>query len=761
MRRRHNMLLMFALLGAAVGMPAVTHGETPSERLAHYNVVWDSPSEDSKGSMPFGNGDIGVNAWVEPNGDLLLLLSKTDAWSENHRLLKLGRVRIRLGTGLLADDAAFEQELRLNEGEMTVRFGPDGEKARMRVWVDAHHPVVRIEAESAEPSALETTLEAWRTEERELTGDEAHSAYGIHGGPDPIIVYPDIVLEDREESIAWYHRNEKSIWAGNLRHQGLEALIEQQDDPLKHHTFGGLIEGEGLRNDGDKTLASVEPRERFVVNIHVRSEQTPSAEAWVSDLEEQAKEVNQQVSFEEARAAHRDWWRQFWNRSWIFVEGPPEAETITRGYVLQRYINACGGRGVHPIKFNGSIFTVDMDGYDPDYRRWGGPYWWQNTRLPYWPMLASGDFDMMRPLFRMYKATLPLAEFRTQQWFGHGGAFFPETMYFWGMFTNTNYGWDAQREELGLETGELVNPYIRREYTASPELMAMMFDYYEYTGDEAFLREHLLPMSDVLLEFWDKHYERNEEGHLVMYPAQALETLQDAKNPTPDIAGLKWVLDKLLDMPEEAAGAERRTFWTQLRESIPPLPMAGEEGQKRVLGAEEVYGGRGNMENPELYTVFPFRFYGVEKPELDVGRRTFEHRVHQANFGWHQDDTQAAFLGLTETAASKVAERAANTHEGSRFPAFWGPNHDWIPDQDHGGNLMKTLQTMLLQAEDDEIWLFPAWPKDWDVEFKLHAPRQTILKGAYREGKLERLDVNPESRRNDVKVMLEMETNLE
>ena len=35
------------------------------------NVIWDTPSENSMGSMPAGNGDIGINLWVEKNGDLL------------------------------------------------------------------------------------------------------------------------------------------------------------------------------------------------------------------------------------------------------------------------------------------------------------------------------------------------------------------------------------------------------------------------------------------------------------------------------------------------------------------------------------------------------------------------------------------------------------------------------------------------------------------------------------------------------------------
>jgi alpha-L-fucosidase 2 len=72
------------------------------------------------------------------------------------------------------------------------------------------------------------------------------------------------------------------------------------------------------------------------------------------------------------------------------------------------------------------------------------------------------------------------------------------------MYNNENYGWVRDKN---LPVGELTNPYIRREYTASPELMAMMLDYYEYTGDETFLQKTLLPVSDSLLEFWEKHYQ--------------------------------------------------------------------------------------------------------------------------------------------------------------------------------------------------------------------------------------------------------------
>ncbi len=97
-----------------------------------------------------------------------------------------------------------------------------------------------------------------------------------------------------------------------------------------------------------------------------------------------------------------------------------------------------------------------------------------------------------------------------------------------------------------------------------------------------------------------------------------------------------------------------------------------------------------------------------------------------------------------------LVQRFSRAHEGSRFPAFWGPNFDWIPDQDHGSAGLATLQAMLMQADGERITLFPAWPRDWDVEFRLRAPMNTTVEGARRRGELIALSVTPESRRGDV-----------
>jgi hypothetical protein len=89
-----------------------------------------------------------------------------------------------------------------------------------------------------------------------------------------------------------------------------------------------------------------------------------------------------------------------------------------------------------------------------------------------------------------------------------------------------------------------------------------------------------------------------------------------------------------------------------------------------------------------------------------------------------------------------------------RFPTFWGPGHDWVPDHNWGGSGMIGLQEMLMQTDGTKIYLFPAWPKEWNVQFKLHAPFNTTVEGVLENGKIKELKVTPEERRKDIQMMI-------
>jgi len=617
--------------------------------------------------MPLGNGDIGLNVWTEPGGDLLFYISKTDAWGDQVEpgmdgwmkqggiLSKVGRVRVKAEG---SSGGGFRQELRLKEGEILVQEGD----IRYRVWVDANHPVIRVEGNRM----LSVSLEDWRK--------------------------GDSVLKRKNETV-WFHRNGST-------------------GELADICFGGCMEVKGQ-----------------TVTINVL---TAKGDEWMGLLK---KQVAVKVDLEAARAAHRRWWEGFWDRSWIVATGDSVARETTRGYILQRFVTACAGRGAYPIKFNGSIFTVGEK--NPDYRGWGGMYWFQNTRPMYWPRLMAGDYDLMLPLFRMYLKMLPGNAAQVRKYYGHGGAYFQETTPFWG---GVPYMGPEVKENW---TGHYFTPIL--------ELSMMMLDYYEHTQDAGFAREYLVPVASAGLQFFDEHFGRDSAGRLLLDPDNSIEMFWKVHDPAPDIAGLRAVIPRMLELPDGVVGAGMKEKWRRLLNVVPPLPV--DDSARRLLPYTGPQTAKGrNLENPELYAIYPFRLYGLGKPGFLLAKHTFDVRHFHEKGCWNQDPIQAAYLGEADVAKDYVHYALTRKDPKLKFPAFWARGHDYEPDQDNGGNGENGLQKMVMQTEGKSILLLPAWPKGWDGEFKLHAPYNTTVEGKIVNGKVTGLVVTPVERAGDVKI---------
>jgi len=919
-------------LMAAVACAASAPGAGAVHPLDQYNVVWDSPSSNYGGSMPLGNGDIGLNVWVEKDGDLQFFIGKTDSWDDNARLVKVGKVRIHLDPNPFAGGQPFRQTLSLRDATLKVEAGAGASAVRrttVAVWVDANHPAIHVTVESASPVEATAVLSLWRTERREYKDLQCSDI--MTSAPadrrQPTLIEPDTVLTGQQGRIGWYHHNARSFGPAILAEiQGLTGL--HQEDPLLHRTFGAVIKArKGERLDDLRLRSPSATSHDFSVFVLTRHPSTP--QEWLAEMEKTIAGVEAQ-DFAARRAAHERWWAEFWDRSWIHAKMAPGAEAatsaavpanahpvcigvdqnggtrfageigrvsiidralteaevqwltkrdrqtetatgvgpryitatpgpiagsanwsfpkglsievwakpeklgrearlvdkITAGgadgflldscpgnsirficgqtvlsqkdalpagrwthvvavvdpaggcrlyvdgrqvggdaaesirdeaafvsqmYALQRFINACGGRGRFPIKYNGSIFTVPLpdDKSDPDYRRWGPGYWWQNTRLPYFSMPASGDYDLMGPLFRMYvDDLLGLCKYRTRLYCGHDGAYYPECIYFWGPMFSETYGWTpAEKRTDKLQESR----WHKWEWVGGLELCWLLLDRYEYTLDREFLNKSLLPAAHEILTFFDQHYKTNAEGKLVMHPAQACETWWECTNPMPELAGCAAITERLLALPPDAAPAAERQLWQRLHDKLPPLPLRVVDGKKALAPAEK-FDMRQNCENPELYAVFPFRLIGLGKPNLDWGIEALEHRWDRGHAGWRQDDLFMAYLGLTQETRRAIVSRARHHDATSRFPAFWGPNYDWTPDQCHGGVLLRTFQAMLLQTDGRRILLLPAWPKEWEADFRLCAPYKTVVEGKVRGGKVVDLQVTPAERRKDVEV---------
>jgi alpha-L-fucosidase 2 len=321
------------------GMAATTE----KSFVAVNDVTWKTLGTDENDSMPVGNGDLAANVWTEQNGDLVLLVAKSDAWSEMGKLLKLGRVRIHIAPNPFAGAVQFTQTLHLEDGSIEIRSGTNV----VRVWVDANRPVIHVQAQLDHPGLLDAKLELWRTKTHPYNEPSPDKGglfeFGKH--PVPLNFEADTVMPGHDSQITWYHYNAASLYPLVLEQEHMQAVANKYPDPLLHRCFGAALTGVGLVAVDDRTLKSAAPAQNVGLDVVALTEtQVSSPTAWRADLDSLIG-ADRAVPYASAIDAHQRWWRDFWERSWIHVEGSDDAAKVSQGYIMQRYMMAASSRG--------------------------------------------------------------------------------------------------------------------------------------------------------------------------------------------------------------------------------------------------------------------------------------------------------------------------------------------------------------------------------------------------------------------------------
>ncbi|KAA6301106.1 MAG: hypothetical protein EZS26_002754 [Candidatus Ordinivivax streblomastigis] len=739
-----------------------------AQRISDYNVIWDTLSHNSSESMPCGGGDIGLNVWTE-GGDVLFYFSRSGFFDENNTLLKPGRIRIRL-TPNPFEGASFRQELKLEEGHVVINGKEKDLSSAIRIWVDVFNPVIHVDIANSQKLKAEVFYENWRYQDRLLRKGESHQNSYKELVPSGLNTAKDEIGFESNR-VMFFHRNPKeTVIDATVEQQGLESVKHQIYNPLENLIFGGVLEATGFKPAGTFSgkyadtdyqawkLESVSPQKNYAITIQLHAAQTPNANEW-----EQAFDKPLKSDFKKNLA----WWKSFWDRSFIHIQHNDKAGKgyeLARNYQLFRYMLGCNAYGQSPTKFNGGLFTFDpgyiknTSAFTPDYRAWGGgTHTAQNQRLVYFPMLKSGDTDMMKPQFDFYKNILYTGELRSKVYWGHGGVCFTEQIDNFGLPQFFEYEYGGKRPEY-YDKGQEYSTSLEYLWDTVLEFCFMMLEKERYTGADI---SEYIPLIESSLRFFDEHYQYlakqrginvfDEQGKLILYPGSACETYKMTYNSTSTISALQTVASRLLELPAPYLDSDKRTYYEQFLKRLPEIRTRDINGHTVIAPAwhwERV----GNVESPQLYPVFPWGIYGIGKPGLETAINTFRYDPNVVKFrnhiSWHQDAIFAARLGLTEDAKEWTIKKLQDS--GRRFPAFWGPGHDWTPDHNWGGSGMIALQEMLLQTDGGRLLLLPAWPKEWDVRFKLHAPYNTTVECVVEGGIIKRLDVTPKSREKDV-----------
>eukprot|EP00659_Diplonema_papillatum_P015320 gene15320-23416_t len=719
---------VFAVLGLASGLCS-TWDTDPVACVRAYNVVWKQllPELNSTwiNTMPIGNGIVAANVWTDGASRLSLLLASQEAWNEASQMIKVGLVNITFPNPGV--QAGFLQTMDVGAAAVNITLVTG---VTLSVWIDIDTNNVIVDYSSlpggAVPKIIVENLRPTVTEG--YTGQYECLNYSI--SKDTVTTYNDTAA-------MFFHRNDpkQTYFANMVAGMNLgEATFHASPDKLANRTSGGL--------------AVVLPAEnRVIIAVHTSQ----------ASVEEYTAALERQVAVSPPKAAHDKWWASFWDRSHVETANA----TVNSQYVLHRYLQACQARSTIPIKFNGMLYTAIKPPMT-DYRERGGRNWWQNARLPYYNMLANGDFDLLKGFLQGFNDTLPVARAITSHYYNF------TTGAFWNEYSDALFG-TAHVLKYGCGRAGATNPpywwsegnYNKYNQQGSLDLSLLILDHHSHTGDTSYLH---IPAE--VLEFYRQVFPNNDAaGKMHLFPTQGLETWQCpdwpvnasncVTNDMATVAGLTVVTKGLLDI--SYGTPQQRAAWQQLQQRIPPVPMKNGTLQPCEVCPPTTE----NFENVELYAVHPYRMYTVGRSkvpgvQLDPAIKAFDTKWFQSDRGWNQNLMDAALLGNASAAKAYLVARAGYpSADGYRFPAFMPHLQDYQPSADHLSVLMNGLNYMVVQEDDTpdhRLVLTPAWPCSWELSFKLHGPLNTVVTGSYQAGLLE-YTVDPPERTPFVSAM--------
>ena len=552
-----------------------------SSWIDDYNTIWTEPGVTAYASLPIGNGDLVANVWLnETNGtanssityDIYLLFAKADAYDLTAQRLKVLQSKISFDPPILYTAGQFRESLLVSNGTIVIEtdVSNSGNDNWIKLWIDGNSNTLNVDCGSYYTSMI-IEIESWRKENNfdveDITGDpRCHN-------PNPIPILKDNIINydctSGNNGILFYHRNN---WNGSTISQfqidfiqqglNINGDISQFEDELYNLTFGAYLQCPTSINNVTQCKLDSDANRMMLVNynnknnndnnnnklnysdtgmsaqLHFLTQKTTTLEEWIDSICDMSIQYDKKLSIKQD---HNEMWYDFWNRSCVEiynstgdggVDNSSVLYLVTQEYNYQRYLNRLDGKpqSNYSINHNGQSFTIDV-GKGADYRDWGGSFWWQNIRQPYYSSIASNDsFEFNIAFYNHLLNQLEIGKLRTKLYYNHSGAYLCETAQHSGLYQQAGFG--AYCVDYNTSTPYTFDPFkmnsfIRFHWVGGLELINLMIDDYLCFRNKDIITNYIKPISDALLHHYYYHFKMNTTTNkLDIFPAQALETWQ-------------------------------------------------------------------------------------------------------------------------------------------------------------------------------------------------------------------------------------------
>jgi alpha-L-fucosidase 2 len=503
-----------------------------SSYLNRHDIVYKTPAYEGFEGFPLGNGDMGGMVWNRPDG-VEVQINKNDLFdkSDTESLTTLrGGVRLSIDFGapvfnwIHLDE--FEGRLSLKNAEAILTSRTSFMESRINSWVAPDKNVWFFKVKSSQLSGLtdgskiRVSLERWGS--RAFPGWYGYISTDTRvglGKTRTLISGNDIILTEAFDEL---HFSVACRILGDTYHSNIISYNK--------------IELESGQRQADHDLT-------VMVAIVTSNESDIPTDAAIRLLDDAERQT-----IPKERDIHRQWWNAFWNRSFVHIGN----DYIENQYYLRRYLMASSSRGAYPVVFNGGLWT-----WNHDVRNWVTPHHW-NTQQQYWGLCAQNDCDLLLPYVNTYFRLMPEAEEHAKKRGVNGAILWSEPHDFFGSMTF----WDR---------GDMLN-----NFTPASQMAGLFWEYFEYTGDTAFLSKKAYPFMKKAAEFYVQKLQWDSlKNEYLIFPSQPYESprTNQLKNPVTD---RNMILANFTNCIKAAGilqqDKEKTKQWQHILDHLWPLP---------------------------------------------------------------------------------------------------------------------------------------------------------------------------------------------
>lgn len=505
-------------------------------------------------AIPLGNGRIGALIWGKPQ-ELRFSLDRTDIWDLStplytdrddfhyEHLVELAKAGNTDAIRELFDAPYnYPTPTKLPAGKLILSF-PSGNNVRSKLNLQYAEATLTIASEEQE-----IHLEALCHAVTKTGMIRVHTMK-------PFLMQlqnPQFGSDEEKEELH-YCPEEREISQGGLNQLHYPAAVHggQTGNPSffwftqqvdAHFSYGIVV---GTLKKETETL------------IFYRVVASKDGANWLEDAK---KEIEAELlsGYERERESHRVWWENYWEKSSISL---PDALFEKQWYLTNYLFASCSRKGEYPMPLQG-VWTAD-DGQLPP---WKGDYHHDlNTQLSYAHFFKANHLEegesFLDYLWEMRTAARTFAK----KFYHTKGICLPGVMTIDGQPLG---GWPM--------------------YSLSPVhqiWLCQSFDlYYQYTGDETFLRKRAWIYFKETAECITELLEEKEDGFYYLPVSSSPEIHDDEKeswvtpNSNYDLALLRYLYTTLIRFATILNNGEAK-HWEHILDHLPDLAM----NEKQVL----------------------------------------------------------------------------------------------------------------------------------------------------------------------------------